>query len=224
MAAVAVLYLPCEHSVQAAEPFVSLKLPAIHAAHSAPSGPMYPLLHVQFNRMLLPAPEYVCAGQSLHVASNIAPVPVEYLPCEHCEHGDDPFTSLKEPATHALHTAPSGPVYPLLHVQSVSSPLPAIEYVPDGQSTHCPPALSLYFPAGHSLQGPPAGPEYPCAFVCGFSRVHLPAYERACRVICVYISQTHRDTQKMETRKGERFVLPCCICSLSGFQQQHPKT
>ena len=31
MAAVAMLYLPCEHGVQAAEPLVSLKPPASHA-------------------------------------------------------------------------------------------------------------------------------------------------------------------------------------------------
>jgi hypothetical protein len=66
--------------VQAAEPFVSLKPPASHAVHTTPSGPVYPLLHIQFNRMLLPTPEYVCAGQSLHVASEISPVSVEYLP------------------------------------------------------------------------------------------------------------------------------------------------
>ncbi len=38
MAAVAVL--PCAHSVQAAEPLVSLKLLASHAVHSTPSGPV----------------------------------------------------------------------------------------------------------------------------------------------------------------------------------------
>jgi hypothetical protein len=66
--------------VQAAEPFVSLKVPASHALHSTPSGLVYPLLHVQFSSALLPTPEYVCAGQSLHVASEILPVFVEYLP------------------------------------------------------------------------------------------------------------------------------------------------
>jgi hypothetical protein len=129
MAAVAVLYLPCEHSVHAAEPFVSLKPPASHAVQATPSGPVYPLLHVQFTSTLLPAPEYVCAGQLLNVASEIAPVSVEYLPAEHREHGVDPFELLYVPAIHAAHSMPSGPVYPSLHVQLVRSMLPAPEYV-----------------------------------------------------------------------------------------------
>jgi hypothetical protein len=102
--------LPGEHSVQAAEPFVSLKPPASHAVHPPPSGPVYPFLHVQFTSKMLPAPENVCAGQLLHVASKISPVFVEYLPCEHSEHGDDPFTSLYVPEIHAWHPKPSCPV------------------------------------------------------------------------------------------------------------------
>ena len=106
----AVLYVLLPHSVQAAEPFASLKLPASHAWHSAPSGPVYPLLHVQLVNAALPTPENACAGQSLHVESEIWAVAVEYLPSPHREHGAEPFTSLYLPAMHATHCIPSGPV------------------------------------------------------------------------------------------------------------------
>ena len=71
MAAVAVLYLPREHSVQDAEPFTSLKPPASHASHSDPSGPVYPSLHVQLVSTPLPTPENVRAGHTLHADSEI---------------------------------------------------------------------------------------------------------------------------------------------------------
>ena len=128
MAAVAVLYLPREHSVQDAEPFTSLKPPASHASHSSPSGPVYPLLQLQLVSTPLPAPENACAGQSLHVDSEIWAVSAEYVPLEHRVHGAEPFTSLYVPAMHAAHCIPSGPVYPLLQVQLVSCLLPMPEY------------------------------------------------------------------------------------------------
>ena len=136
MAAVAVLYVPCKHSVQAAEPFRCLNDPAKQALHSKPSGPVYPLLQVQLVSSPLPAPENVCTGQSLHVDSELSPMSVEYLPSEHSEHGAEPFTSLYAPAMHAAHAAPSGPVYPLLQVQLVSIELPPSECVCVGHWLH----------------------------------------------------------------------------------------
>ena len=106
----AVLYLPCEHSLQAAEPFASLKRPTPHGSHSTPSGPVYPSRQVQLVRAPLPPREYVCAGQSLHVDSDVAAVAVLYLPCEHSIHAADPLMSLKLPTSHASHATPSGPV------------------------------------------------------------------------------------------------------------------
>ena len=128
------LYVPRGQSVQAAEPLTSLKPPASHASHSAPSGPVYPLLQVQFNP--LPRPEYECAGQSLHEDSEIWAVSAEYLPSEQGEHGAEPLTSLYVPAMHPAHAVPSGPVYPLLQVQLVSCLLPTRENVCAGQSLH----------------------------------------------------------------------------------------
>ena len=89
---------------------------------------MYPLLQVQLINIELPSGECVYAGHWLHDDSSTSPVPVEYLPSEHSEHVENPLTSLYVPAIHAVHAKPSGPVYPLLQVQLVSSPLPAPEY------------------------------------------------------------------------------------------------
>ena len=143
--------------MQAAEPLTSLKPPASHASHSAPSGPVYPSLQVQLVSCLLPTPENVCAGQSLHVDSEIWAVSAEYLPSEQGEHGAEPFTSLYVPAIHAAHAVPSGPVYPLLHVQFVSCLLPIPEYECVGQWLHVDSEIAatavLYLPCEHSEHG-----------------------------------------------------------------------
>ena len=64
---------------------------------------------------------------STHVDADVAAVALLYFPAGHSWHAADPFTSLKLPASHASHSAPSGPLYPLLQVQLVSSPLPSGE-------------------------------------------------------------------------------------------------
>jgi hypothetical protein len=94
IAPVAAEYFPPSHCVQASDPLTVLKVPATHASHASPSSPVYPLLHVQLSARPLPSPEYVCIGQALHVASDVAAVAVEYLPRPHSEHAPDPFTPL----------------------------------------------------------------------------------------------------------------------------------
>ena len=64
---------------------------------------------------------------STPVDADVAAVALLYFPAGHSWHAADPFTSLKLPASHASHSAPSGPLYPLLQVQLVSSPLPSGE-------------------------------------------------------------------------------------------------
>jgi hypothetical protein len=86
--------VPSTQWVQSADPLTVLYLPATHASHASPSSPVYPLLHVQLSTRPLPSPEYVCIGQALHVASDVAAVAVEYLPRPHSEHAPDPFTPL----------------------------------------------------------------------------------------------------------------------------------
>ena len=90
IAAAAVLYLPREHSVQAADPFSFLYVPAVHAVHATPSEPVYPFMHVQLYMLTLPCPDDACAGQALH--------------------GADPSTALYVPSAHTAHAPPSGPV------------------------------------------------------------------------------------------------------------------
>ena len=103
---VSIEYFPGEQSVHGDDPFKSLNVPATHAVHTPPSGPVWPSMHVQ---MVLPGPEKALAGQSSHVASEILAAPVEYLPLEHFVHGVEPFASLYVPATQATHVPPSGP-------------------------------------------------------------------------------------------------------------------
>ena len=107
-----------------------------------PIGPRVSLVAGTVGQLDAAVPEYVCEGQSLHVDSEISPVSVEYLPCEHSEHGAEPFTSLYVPAMHAAHCIPSGPVYPLLQVQLVSIELPSGEYVYAGHSLHVDSSIS----------------------------------------------------------------------------------
>ena len=68
------------------------------------------MLHVQFNKMLLPTPEYVYKGQLPQDASEMEAIAVLYLPCEHSVQAAEPLVSLKPPASHAVHSTPSGPV------------------------------------------------------------------------------------------------------------------
>eukprot|EP00961_Rhodomonas_salina_P218340 2950370-Rhodomonas_salina.1 len=63
-------------------------------------------------------------------------------------HSVEPLITLKLPASHAAHCPPSGPVYPALHRQSVTTPLPVSELdrFPAGHAMHTVPALTLSSP------------------------------------------------------------------------------
>jgi len=173
-------YLPPWHKVHAAEPLTSLYDPATHAVHVPPSRPVYPILHVQSVTSSLPRPEYASEGHARQAAFDVSPVPDEYLPPWHKVQGDDPITSLYDPATHAGHAPPSGPVCPILQVQSEMVELPtpeklkegqivhvaadvsaiSAEYLPPGHRAHADdPITSLYDPATHAEHVPPLGPE-----------------------------------------------------------------
>jgi hypothetical protein len=96
------------------------------------------------------------------VAAEISPVSVEYLPAEHCVHSSVPLLVLNVPAMHATHVPPSGPVYPMLHLQPVTV-LPLTEFECAGQLVQlldpvCSPVTSVavrarnpYVPAGQAL-------------------------------------------------------------------------
>ena len=105
IAAAAVLYLPREHSVQAADPFSFLYVPAVHAVHATPSEPVYPFMQVQLYMLTLPCPDDACAGQALH--------------------GADPSTALYVPSAHTAH-APQGVCW-LAYAEYADSPAGHIE-------------------------------------------------------------------------------------------------
>jgi len=150
---------PAAHAVQASLPAAALYLPASHATHASPSGPVKPALHVQAVEAVLPSGELELD--------------------KHAVQASLPAVSLYLPATHATHAPPSGPVYPALHLQKVASPLPgpdhecaghaahvllltaatAVEYVPPGHVLHAPdPLAALNVPSPQATQGPPSGP------------------------------------------------------------------
>ena len=96
---------------------VSLYLPITQATHSDPSS-VYPRLQVQFEAEFEPAPaEVEPIGQRVQLSELISPDSPEYVPASHSKQVLEPVMFLYEPATHAEHAWPSGPVYPLLHEQ-----------------------------------------------------------------------------------------------------------
>jgi len=66
--------------VQIAEPRAVLYLEREHAEHCAPSAPVYPSLHTQRLKEVLPVIDMLFPGQLRQVASEEAPLAVEYLP------------------------------------------------------------------------------------------------------------------------------------------------
>ena len=59
--------------------------------------------------------EYVLIPQLRHAAAVKAPKVAEYLPAPQSVHSKEPVDGLYFPASHAMQSPPSGPVYPALH-------------------------------------------------------------------------------------------------------------
>jgi hypothetical protein len=67
----------------------------------------------------------------------VAPVVAENLPAIQSVHATVPLCVLYFPATHAEHTPPSGPVYPVLQKQEAEDCCAVIEvHVFSGQDVH----------------------------------------------------------------------------------------
>ena len=200
VAAKASLYLPPAHRAHAAVPLDSLNEPAGHSLHTPPSGPVYPLLHVQFESRMLPTPENVFKGHAPHVDSDVAPVADEYFPLPHGEQDAEPLTSLYVPARQTLQIPSSEPENPTMQVQFILSLLPSGEYefgghgkhadidvaaiaplyVPAGHRTHsAEPLDALYEPPRHAEQAPPSAPLHPALHVQLVS-AELPISEYEC--------------------------------------------
>jgi len=92
-------YVFAGHTLHAAVPDAALNVPAAHATHGPPFGPVYPGLHKQSPMLVLPNDEFAFAVQLVHAAL--------------------PFVGLYVPVGHIAHwplEAPkSSPVYPALH-------------------------------------------------------------------------------------------------------------
>ena len=124
------LHSPDKQLLQAPAPGCALCLPAAHAAHGPPSGPVEPALHVQFVEAVLPSGELDLAAHAVHASL--------------------PDAALYLPDTHAEHAPPSGPSYPGLQVQAVSAALPAAELEFSGQDEHALAPAPEKVPAPHS--------------------------------------------------------------------------
>ena len=95
--------------MHAAEPVVFFHVPAAHAVHVPPSGPVYPTLQVQEVATELGLGELELVGHAIHVVPIVAPTVVEYVPAVQLEHTALPVALLYLPATQAVHVPPSGP-------------------------------------------------------------------------------------------------------------------
>jgi hypothetical protein len=84
------------------DPTVVLYFPATHPVHTAPSGPVYPALHLHFVIAPLPSTDCVYIGQPTHVLL-VAATTVEYVSATQLVHTAEPLVVLYVPATQAAH-------------------------------------------------------------------------------------------------------------------------
>ena len=98
--------LPAAQLVHAAAPTDGLKLPAAHASHAPPSGPVKPGVHVHDASDALPDAEVVFAGQPVQTSELLAATITENLPAAHAWHAADdeaPTVCENVPAPQSLH-------------------------------------------------------------------------------------------------------------------------
>jgi hypothetical protein len=111
----------------------------------------------------LPGTEFEFPGQGPHAAADTAAVLALYKLSPQSVQASEPAVALCDPAAHAEHVPPSGPVNPGLHTQlvcAVDATTADCELV--AQSVHgAEPGAVLYFPDTHAVHVPPLGPVYP---------------------------------------------------------------
>ena len=76
-------YVLTRHTLHAAGPDTFLNVPAAHATHGPPFGPVYPGLHKQSPMFVLPNNEFAFAAQLVHAA---LPFVGLYVPDGHIAH------------------------------------------------------------------------------------------------------------------------------------------
>lgn len=166
-------------------------------AHGPPIGPVKPSLHMQSLLESLPAGESEALGQERHERCEYAPVPREYFPatqlvqmvaCVISEYlppgqlsqpAEEPGIFAYLPGTHAVQFFPSKPQKPILHLQSISTVLPAgaselLGHVSQGSL----PVTVLKVPLPQSSHGPPSGPLDPFGHsTAQFTIARLPGFD-----------------------------------------------
>ncbi len=100
---------PAGQLLQSAAAGRLLYFPATHAVHVSPSAPDQPALQVQFAIVMLAIGESEFVGQTKHATSPVAATAVEYFPCSHGLHADDPVDVVYFPGAHVAHVPPAGP-------------------------------------------------------------------------------------------------------------------
>jgi hypothetical protein len=111
--------------------------PALHIWHVALAAPRLlvrkPNRQWQSDCRVLPISDVELPWHAKHTLLDVAATTPEYVLFPHSVQALDPTVGLYLPCTHARHTAPSAPVYPALHLQSLASSLPAGACANDGQ-------------------------------------------------------------------------------------------
>ncbi len=85
-------------------------VPAAHAIHVPPSGPVKPALHVQEVAAEVWAGALELAGHATQYVPSVAPTVTENLTVGQAVHVSFPISNLKVPAGHSMHGPSSGPV------------------------------------------------------------------------------------------------------------------
>jgi hypothetical protein len=141
-------YFPASQFAQFPAPVEALYFPASHGVHATPFCCAYvPALQTQFAKVELPTGEYVFEGHPVQ-----AEVDEEYFPASQFAQFPAPVEALYCPAPHGVHAAPSTPDVPALQTQLFTLPLPAPEYVFEGQGEQDAAPAPEYFPASHDEQ------------------------------------------------------------------------
>jgi hypothetical protein len=128
---------PAPHLEHVVAPSCELYDPALQIWHVALGAPRWfvrnPLRQWQSDCRVLPISDVELAWHAKHTLLDVAATTPEYVLFPHSVHTSGPTVGLYVPCTHAIHTAPSAPVYPALHLQSIASSLPAGACANDGQ-------------------------------------------------------------------------------------------
>jgi len=162
-------YVSIGHFVHSECPSVFLNLPALHALHFSPSlfgtDEVNPAQHLQSSCEVLPRGDCVDCAQFWQSVSIVRAFTVEYVSNGQSVQFPDPLLGLNLPAAHGRHVAPSKPVKPGLHLQSVSFPLPGLAVALSGHGSHC---------ENPSPENPPGHVRHDSKFVAVETTEYLP--------------------------------------------------